>query len=234
MVMFQMLQFAQACQTERVSIPHLVRHESRDGRMPDDESFPLPRRGLQAQQMTNENAVRSRVCHQQDSSMIRIESPHGQCSGNRCRTSLGHERTGTRMDATDELAHRLSADETLPTMMRHARALFGVRGIRLFAGRSVPQRITNLLQPMLSDGFEIFDTTIRQQRSGGLLGTNERRHPNLVEHFFEQRGGHRSRLAMSSLREGRIVDVQTVADPFGFTVTHEYQFHGETVLVDPL
>jgi hypothetical protein len=39
---------------------------------------------------------------------------------------------------------------------------------------------------------------------------------------------------MSSLREGRIVDVQTVADPFGFTVTHEYQFHGETVLVDPL
>jgi len=87
---------------------------------------------------------------------------------------------------------------------------------------------------MLSDGFEILDSAIRQQRPGGLPGPNERRHPNLVEHLFEQRVGHRSRLAMSSLRERRIVDVQSVANPLGFSVTHKYQFHGVTVLVDPL
>ena len=217
-----------------MSIPHLVGHEPGDGRVSDDEALPFPWSRLKAQKMTDEDAVRSRVCHQQDSPMIRIESPNGQCSGNRCRASLGHERAGPRMDASDELTHRLATDETFPSMMRRARSLFRVGGVGLLAGCSVPQRIADLLQPMLSDGFEILDSTIRQQRSGGLLGPNERRHPNLVEHLFEQCVGDRSSLAMSSLRERRIVDVQSVAHPLGFSVTHKYQFHGVTVLVDPL
>lgn len=73
-----MFQIAQTTQAEGVAIPHLRRGESCDRRMSDDEALPFPRCGLESEQMTNENAVRSGVGDQQNASVGSGEIPEWQ------------------------------------------------------------------------------------------------------------------------------------------------------------
>jgi len=73
-----MFEIAQTRQAESVSVAHLVRAKTRDRRVPDDETLPFPRRGLQAEEVTDENTVRAGVRHHQNLAMFGFEAPHGQ------------------------------------------------------------------------------------------------------------------------------------------------------------
>ena len=72
----EMFEITQAGETECVSVAHFVRVESADGCMADDESLPLPWRGLKTEKVADEDAVRAGVRHQQNLAMFGLETPH--------------------------------------------------------------------------------------------------------------------------------------------------------------
>ena len=82
---------------------------------------------------------------------------------------------------------------------------------------------------MLGDGYEVVNPTITKKWLGGLMSPHQRRHPNLIEMFLGQRTRHRFGLAVTSFGEWRIVDVESITNPFGLSVPDQNDFHRPTV-----
>jgi hypothetical protein len=138
--------------------------------MSEHEALPLPWCGREAQEVADEDAVRAGVGHEEDSAIRIVDLPHREASRGGSQPSFGEEEAGVGVDAIDEVSYGFSTDQTLPALLGRTPPFLRVGGIGTFARRSVPQRIPDLLQPLL-DRF--VETTVVQERTRGLPRPNE-------------------------------------------------------------
>ena len=82
---------------------------------------------------------------------------------------------------------------------------------------------------MLGDGIEVVNATITEKWLGGLMSPHQRRDPDLIEVFARERPRHRLGLAVAPFGERWIVDVESISNPFGLSMSDQNDLHRPTV-----
>lgn len=190
--------------------------------MAEDEALPLPRRRIEAEQMTDGDAVGTRMGDESDATIGSVDLPHRQLVRSSAHATLGEEGPCAGVDPLDEVAYRLAAFQAEPALLGGTGAVFAISRFGLVARRAVPDRVADLLQPRvdhLGPGKSL------QQGARGLARPDERRDEDLVELLAGEGFSHLLGLAPAPLGERGIVDVPAVTDPLRLAVSDEDDLH---------
>jgi hypothetical protein len=196
--------------------------------MAEDETFPFPRRHRQPEKVAHENTVGPRVGEHQDPTIGRFEIPDGETLPRGPHSSFGQEHRRIEMYSIDEIANGLTALQSSPSFLGRASTLLGIGGIGALSRSSVPQRISDLLQPIMDDRRRI-DTDGLQERSRCLSSAYERRHDDLVPNLTTKSFGDAMGLPVTPFGQRRVVNIELIAHPFGFTMSYKYDLHDSSV-----
>ena len=166
-----MLDVRQPGEPERMTITHLVALDGGHRSMPDDKAVPFPRNRLQTKQVAEQATVGASVGNQRKMLIRPFDPPQRQVTGKTLDPALGEEQSRCLPDSGDKVPHRLAALETFPTEVRRPRSFLLKGEFCLVARRTVPDRVSDLLQPV---AHVFFAAECFEQGRRRLSGTCER------------------------------------------------------------
>lgn len=175
--------------------------------------------------MAERHRTGPRVAHEQDPPPRHrriTEVPGGEVLPGRLHAPLSEKQPGALADPGDEGADVLAAGDPAPLIVWLTGALLGEGGLGLLGRRAVPHRVADLFEPWIDF---LVAAEAGQQRRGRLAGTEQRRDEDVVEVLLAETMRQAPRLLCSSFRQRRIVDVQPVSDPLGFSVSNQHDLH---------
>ena len=196
-----------------------------ESEMSDHESFPLPRGRSETQHVADGDAVGARVRHQRNAMTVsesRRRLPHGEIDIRPHHTPFLEKEAAPDVDAVDEVRDLFSSVDSRPTLVGGLLTFGTPRSFGPLCGSSVPDGVADLFQP----GFDHHLAPEHpENRLGGLAGTRQRRHQDLVEMFAPKSLGQHFGLAVPTFGQRRVVDIHSVAHPLRFGVTNENDLH---------
>ena len=185
-----------------------------------DEAVPLPRHRVEAEQVAQQHAVGAGVGDDGDAQVGPIEVPHRQRLLGAVHATRRPVTLGAGADTLDEVARWLATTtEAVPAILGGR-----VRGpprrrceparpaCRASSARGSPRGTARPSRRRPCGG---------EQRRRGLAGTPQRRDDDLVEVLAAEFVADALGLHVATFGEGRIDDVEAIANPFGFAVADE-------------